>query len=91
MMHRVITGRSSGKTYELMKLAKKTGATIACSNPNAMQQKAHAYGFVGIDFISYNDLFSNGCENNIMIDELEHFVRESIQANMIGYTLTNED
>ena len=50
-MYRIIDTRSSGKTSRLMLLAKETGAKIACANPNAMRQKAYAYGITGIDFI----------------------------------------
>ena len=90
-MYRIISGRSSGKTYQLMELAKENNASIACSNPSAMRQKAYAYGFTGINFISYSDLFTTSYEGNVMIDELETFVHDYIDANIIGYSLTNED
>ena len=54
-MYRIIDGRGSGKTSRLMLLAKENGATLVCSNPRAMEAKAHAYGIVGIDFMSYAD------------------------------------
>ena len=90
-MYRIISGRSSGKTYQLMELAKKYNASIACSNPSSMRQKAYAYGITGINFISYSDLFTASYEGDAMIDELETFVHDYIDANIIGYTLTNED
>ena len=90
-MYRIISGRSSGKTYQLMELAKKNNASIACSNPSAMRQKAYAYGITGINFISYSDLFTTSYEGDVMIDELETFVHDYIDANIIGYSLTNED
>ena len=90
-MYRIISGRSSGKTYQLMELAKKNNASIACSNPSAMRQKAYSYGITGINFISYSDLFTTSYEGDVMIDELETFVHDYIDANIIGYSLTNED
>lgn len=90
-MYRVIGGRSSGKTSRLMFLAKETGAAIACSNPNAMRQKAFAYGLTGINFISYSDLFTGKYNDEVLIDELETFVNNYTDANVIGYSLTNED
>ena len=90
-MYRIISGRSSGKTYQLIQLAKKYNASIACSNPKAMQQKAYAYGITGVNFISYSDLFTTSYEGDVMIDELETFVHDYIDANIIGYSLTNED
>mgnify|MGYP006896617384 FL=1 len=91
-MFRIIDSRSSGKTSRLMLLAKETNSAIACSNPSAMRQKAYAYGITGIDFISYSDLFTGGwTEENVLIDELEEFVKQYIDANITGYSLTNED
>jgi hypothetical protein len=91
-MFRIIDSRSSGKTSRLMLLAKETNSAIACSNPSAMRQKAYSYGITGIDFISYSDLFTGGwTEENVLIDELEEFVKQYIDANITGYSLTNED
>ena len=91
-MFRIIDSRSSGKTSRLMLLAKETNSAIACSNPSAMRQKAYSYGITGIDFISYSDLFTGGwTEKNVLIDELEEFVKQYIDANITGYSLTNED
>ncbi len=91
-MFRIIDSRSSGKTSRLMLLAKETDSAIACSNPSAMRQKAYSYGITGIDFISYSDLFTGGwTEENVLIDELEEFVKQYIDANITGYSLTNED
>ena len=91
-MYRIVNGRGTGKTLQLMLLAKETGGAIACMNPSAMRQKAYAYGLTGIDFISYSDLFTGGwTEENVLIDELEEFVKQYIDANITGYSLTNED
>lgn len=90
-MYRIIDNRSSGKTSRLMLLAKETNSAIACSNPSAMRTKAYAYGITGIDFIPYSDLFEGKFNGNVLIDELEIFVREFIDAKLIGYSLTNED
>lgn len=91
-MFRIIDSRSSGKTSRLMLLAKETNSAIACSNPSAMRQKAYSYGITGIDFISYSDLFTGDwTEENVLIDELEEFVKQYIDANITGYSLTNED
>lgn len=90
-MYRIIDNRSSGKTSRLMLLAKETNSAIACSNPSAMRTKAYAYGITGIDFIPYSDLFEGKFNGDVLIDELEIFVREFIDAKLIGYSLTNED
>lgn len=97
-MYRIIEGRGTGKTSRLMLLAKETNGTIVCSNPTAMEQKAKAYGIVGINFISYGDfLRSRGKElNSYYIDEVEMFISYVAAATaghgtFNGYTLTNED
>ena len=90
-MYRIIDNRSSGKTSRLMLLAKETNSAIACYNPPAMRQKAYAYGITGIEFIPYSDLFNGDYDGNVLIDELEHFVTEFIDAKITGYSLTNED
>ena len=90
-MYRIIDNRSSGKTSRLMLLAKETGAAIACSNPSAMRQKAYAYGITGINFIPYSDLFEGKYNDAVLIDELERFAIEFTDANLVGYSLTNED
>ena len=90
-MYRIIDSRSSGKTSRLMLLAKETNSAIACYNPPAIRQKAYAYGITGIEFIPYSDLFNGYYDGNVLIDELEHFVTEFIDAKITGYSLTNED
>lgn len=103
-MYRIIDGRGSGKTSRLMLLAKENGATFVCSNPRAMEAKAHAYGIVGIDFMSYTDAIDHmrhpdsrhTSENRrpaMVVDEIEAFVKCALGMNgpLIGYTLSNED
>ena len=91
-MYRIIDNRATGKTSRLMLLAKENNAKIACMNPPAMRQKAHAYGITGVEFISYKDLLSGEYEeDNIMIDEIEIFVSYCINGQLKGYTLSNED
>ena len=90
-MYRIIDNRSSGKTGRLMLLAKETNSAIACINPIAMREKAYAYGITGLDIISYSQLFNGEYEGNVMIDELENFVRQYIDCKLTGYTLSNED
>ena len=90
-MYRIIDSRSSGKTSRLTLLAKENNAAIACSNPSAMKTKAYAYGITGIDFIPYSDLFNGYYTGNVLIDELEEFVKGYTDANITGYSLTNED
>ena len=96
-MYRIIDDRSTGKTGRLMLLAKEANGTIVCSNPNAMREKARAYGITGINFISYYD-FATGAGSNLenyYIDELEAFVSymqraSGIMGTLSGYTISQE-
>lgn len=92
-MYRIIDERGSGKTSRLMLLAKETGAVIACSNPQAMRQKALAYGIVGIDFVSYHQITVPGNDyNNVLIDELEAFTQYILgRNNLMGYSMSKDD
>lgn len=98
-MVRIIDGRGTGKTSRLMLLAKANDAIFVCSNPKAMEQKAHAYGITGITFMSYTDfiLTAHGRRDcKFVIDELEYFALVAGRVvgsgnECIGYTLSEED
>ena len=91
-MYRIIDNRGSGKTSRLMLLAKETNSIIACVNPYAMREKAHAYGITGLTFTSYEELLTQSwTDYNIMIDEIELFVKYQLSGILKGYTLSNED
>ena len=98
-MYRIVDNRASGKTSRLMLIAKENKADFVCSNPHAMITKAHAYGIVGINFISYYDYLSSmrGEEHRpVVIDELEMFLKYMVAYNggkseLIGYTLNTGD
>ena len=102
-MFRIIDRRGTGKTWQLLRLAKENNATVVCKNPRAMEQKAQAYGIVGLEFMSYRDVIDYQQHNDdkythevhecFMIDELELFVQAALGMNgpMEGYTLSCED
>ena len=92
-MYRIIDKRGSGKTSRLMLLTKEKNGILACPNPYAMKQKAHAYGLTGFDIISYDQLMQGGSNPEhkpVFIDELDHFLGY-LGQNICGYSLTNED
>ena len=98
-MYRIIDGRGTGKTGRLMLLAKETNGTIVCNNPRAMRDKAHAYGIIGVDFISYNDFLLGGVGTQVgtyYIDELESFLyavqcAAGVKGVLNGYSLSEDD
>jgi hypothetical protein len=96
-MYRIIEGRGTGKTRRLMEEAKKCQGTIVCYNPKAMEEKAKAYGIVGVTFIGYTEfLGGRGREaGTFFIDEMEGFSRAAVAysgvlGNFGGYTLSLE-
>lgn len=92
-MYRIIDTRGSGKTSRLMLIAKENNAAFVCKNPYAMEQKALAYGILGIEFISYETALEkwNEVSGKIVIDEVEDFLSFVFPNRVIGYSLTNED
>lgn len=91
-MYRIIDSRGSGKTSRLMLLAKEQDATIVCSNPYAMEEKAHRYGFTGLKFMSYYTFINEKHDKyeKFLIDELELLMKD-FNNQIIGYSLSNED
>lgn len=95
-MIKIIDAQGSGKTKKLMNIAKENNAIFVCANPKAMEQKAHAYGIIGLNFISYHDLIKEYYhksleEQNFVIDEIECFIEQTCAPsnwNFIGYTDT---
>ena len=89
-MYRIIDNKASGKTRRLMEIAKENKAVFVCSNPRAMEAKAHAYSI--IDYFTFLD--DKGKEPaNYVVDEIEMLLHYmfGMNRNLTGYTLTNGD
>ena len=92
-MIKIIDGRGTGKSSRLFLLAKENDGVIVCCCPEAMRNKAYAYGIVGIDFISYSDYLSLSEEyegRDIYIDDLSRFLYD-FDCRISGYTESMED
>ena len=98
-MNKFIVGNSStGKTRQLLEHAKAQGAMVICKNPSAMQTKAQAYGIIGLNFASYDDLVR--CNNiydgetwigqPFVIDEVADFLSEFFADPCVGFTQTED-
>lgn len=92
-MYKIIDKRGSGKTSRLMLLVKENDGILVCSNPEAMQVKAEAYGFKNLHIISYFDYIDHitHYREKIFIDELEDFLRILSYSQIAGYSLTTGD
>ena len=71
-MQKIIGGQGTGKTKELIRIAYEKNATVVCETPDRMVEKMHAYGYVGIRCISYEEYISN-----------IKYVKERLKANSI--------
>lgn len=76
-MIKIMGEPGSGKTRKIMERCFSEKAAFVCKNPEAMEVKAHSYGFQGLEIISYNDflLNSNFNENNAYLDDIEEFLK----------------
>lgn len=91
-MIKIIDGRGTGKSSRLMLIAKESGnGVIICQNPKKMQEKAYAYGIVGLEFVSYSEYFNAILDNlnifdkkTLYIDNVSVFL-EAWDSNIKGY------
>ena len=97
-MIKVIDKKATGKTGRLLLLAKERNGVIICSNPDKIRAKAHNYGIVGVDIVSYDDYYNfiYGDDNELLenrpifIDEIDVFLRE-LDIDIAGYSLSEDD
>lgn len=94
----IVRPNSSGKTHELLELAKRQNAVVICKNASAMKRKAEAYGIFGLNFISYDEIIH---ANNVydsdswigepfVVDEVGDFVSAFFGNQCIGFTQTED-
>lgn len=91
-MIKVIGGRSTGKTNRLFSAAFDYNMPVICRNPKHFEKKALAYGFTGITFISYAEAeeFLKTYGDDVLVDELEDYVKYITNDRLGGYTLTED-
>ncbi len=90
-MRRIIATRKTGKTVSLMRQAILSDAKFACRNIEYAKTLAFQCGLDPSKIISYDDLLTRGRKyDNVVIDEIEEFVRYTITntGTLVGYTLT---
>ena len=97
-MTKIVGNRSTGKTGRLFLLAKENNGIIVCKNVDNMVAKAHRYGLIGIDFISYSDYIKAINDPNIefninhspvYIDDISEFIK-AYDIHVVGYSDTLE-
>ena len=58
-MFNIIEDRGTGKTRRLMEEAYKNNGIFVCQNAYPMREKANAYGFVGLQIVSFEEFIEN--------------------------------
>lgn len=90
-MGRFIFGNAgTGKTRELLEVAKQHNAVVVCKNPDAMRVKAQNYGLYRMDFRGYDELNDIESGTAIVIDELSDFFSNIYGVNMVGFDMTED-
>lgn len=94
-MERIIGGQGTGKTRELIKIAHQQNAVVVCETPDRMVEKIHAYGYVGIECISYAEYLALGVDREnaplakqYVVDDIEAFLYY-ISRGTIAFSVSN--
>lgn len=91
-MNRFIIGQSSsGKTKELLEVAKSSDAVVVCRNPDAMRVKAQNYGIHRLKFCGYDDVYDIGAGEKIVVDEIGEFFKFIYGDELVGFNMTTEN
>lgn len=91
-MNRYIIGEAgSGKTKEMLQMAKELNAVVVCKCPEAMRVKAHNYGLFRMEFYGYDDIHYLQEGRNVVIDELGEFFRHGLNLKLDGFNMTVEN
>ena len=88
----IINGRDTGKTKQLLELARRKHATVLTTNKRGLIVKANSLGFKDVKIIDYNDL-NNDCFDitaPIVIHQvdkaLEYLFDYWYNVDILGYT-----
>ena len=92
-MIRIINKRATGKTSQLLLLAKESHGILVCQTPAYVNELAMRYGITDVKIMSYSEFlakknsFSRGTP--VFIDEIEMFLK-SIYPYVNGYNISDE-
>lgn len=77
-------GKGTGKTRTLLERAKAENGVVVCANPDVIRERAHRYGIVGLDIVSYDELYIAG--KPVYIHDINKFIEHNM-PEAAGYTL----
>lgn len=92
-MYRILGKRGSGKTTNLITLAKETGAILVVSNVDYAVNKMYQLGITGVDIMSYTQFVNSriSSDKQYLIDDIEGFTKVIFGKNFVGYSQTIDD
>lgn len=93
-MYRILGKRGTGKTTNLITLAKENGATLIVADVDYTVQKMYQLGITGVDIVSYAEFNANRQEyftKPYMIDDIDGFVEAIFGRKLIGYSASIDD
>lgn len=90
-MIRIIGTRGIGKTRKLLQEAMEKSATVVCNNVKRYAEKAHAYGIVGLNFVSYEEYLSSFDDDILyMVDDVEELLKY-LPGTVVGFSCNVEE
>lgn len=69
-MERIISGRGTGKTRQLMEAAIQNNGIFVCQNALHMKEKANAYGLHGLNVMSYREFIDEIKDHPLSYSEM---------------------
>ena len=79
-------GKGTGKTRALLEKASAENGIVVCKDPDAMRERAHRYGIVGLEIISYGECNFEVHRKPFYIHDINQFITYTV-GNVKGYTL----
>lgn len=80
-------GKGTGKTKALLEMAKADSGVVVCADPEAMRDRAYRYGIVGLEIVSYDDIYLTG--KPVYIHDINKFIEHNMPET-VCYTLCND-
>jgi len=93
----IVNKRGTGKTQQLLEIARKKNAIILTQDKRAFRVKAHSYGYDDISILDYEDLENDdyNLDSPILIHNadkvLDYLFDRYYGLKPIGFSATQED
>ena len=85
-------GKGIGKTRTLLERASAENAIIICEDPIVMRERAHKYGIVGLELVSYEEAWNlkeSQLNRPMYIHDINKFIKYKLPT-IKGYSFCTE-